>query len=82
MVSKNFVLLANSTSFDVVSNPFFHVWPVVAFLGFAKSFISAWVPCRWMVIHQVHDSSFDDVDGWYRDSCFWDGSSDLEFLHR
>ena len=45
------VLLADSTSFDVISYPLVHVGPPIPFLGFVDCFISAWVTGRRVVMH-------------------------------
>ena len=42
---EDLVLLADSTAFYIVRDPFFHVGPVISFLRLSKRFVPSWVSC-------------------------------------
>ena len=80
MMSDDLVLLTNSTSFHIVCDPLLHLQPLIMFLSFTKCFISAWMSSGWVVVYEVHDSSFDYVDRRYIDFCFQGCSGNFELL--
>src|SRR6267142_3015283 len=51
----NFVLLTGSTTFDVVSNPVIHCWPLVDFFCFSDCFILSWMSGCHMIMGMCHD---------------------------
>jgi len=79
-MGDDLVLLADRASFHIVCDPFFHPWPLITFLGFAKCFISTWMSRGRVVVHKIHDPLLDDVDRGYVNSCLCGYSSDFEFL--
>ena len=74
-MGKDLVLLASSASFYVVGNPFLHSRPPILFLRFPNSFVTAWVSCCRVVMHEGHNASFDLNDGRYDDFPFRGGGS-------
>lgn len=54
---EDLVLLAYCASFYIIGDPFFHFQPPIPFLCFSKCFISTWVSCCRVIMHQGHDSS-------------------------
>ena len=57
-MSKDFVLLAGCTSFDIVCDPLVHAVPLGELFSFPDGFVSPWVTCQWVVVHDVHAESF------------------------
>ena len=74
-MGEDFVLLASSASLYVVGDPFFHPRPPVFFLRFPNSFVTAWMSCCRVVMHEGHNASFDLDDGGYNDFSFRGGGS-------
>ena len=69
-VCENLVLLASGTAFNVARDPLLHSRPPVFLLCFPKSFVSAWVSCCWMIVHEGHDTSFNFKDRGHNDLSF------------
>jgi len=57
-VSKDFVLLTDGTSFDVVCYPLVHPHPGQDFCGFSDGFVVSWMSSRGVVMDQGHEVSF------------------------
>src|SRR6266850_794151 len=57
LVSDDFVLLTSSTSFDVVSDPIVHCWPLIDLLCFSDCFILAWMSGCHVIMSMCHDGS-------------------------
>src|SRR6267142_4678686 len=56
-MSNNFVLLTDSTSFDVISDPVIHCWPLVELLCSPDCFIPARVSSCHVIISVCHNRS-------------------------
>ena len=56
-VSDNFVLLTNSTAFDIISNPIVHCWPLIDLFCFSDCFVLAWVSGCHVIMSICHDGS-------------------------
>src|SRR6267142_2364776 len=56
-VSDIFVLLTNSTAFDIVSNPIIHCWPLIDLFCFSDCFILARVSGCHMIMSVCQDGS-------------------------
>src|SRR6266850_1713776 len=54
-VSDNFILLTDGTSFDVISDPIIHCWPLVELLCFPDCFILAWMSGCHMIMSLCHN---------------------------
>ena len=78
-MGEDFVLLASSASLYVVSNPFLHLRPPVFFLRFPNSFVTTWVSCCRVVMHEGHNASFDLKDGRYDDFPFRGGGNSRRY---
>ena len=50
-----FVLLAGGASFDIISDPCLHVWPLIDFLCLSDCFIASEVPSCHMIMSLEHD---------------------------
>ena len=74
-MGEDFVLLAGGASFYVVGNPLLHPRPPIPFLRFLNSFVTAWMSCCRVVVHEGHNASFDLNDGRYDDFSFRDNGS-------
>ena len=72
-VCEDLVLLASCTSLYIVSDPFLHPRPPVFLFRFPNSFVTAWVSCCGVVMHEGHNASFDFEDGRYNDFPFRGG---------
>ena len=69
-MGEDFVLLASGASLHVVGNPFLHSGPPILFLRFPNSFVTAWMSCCGVVMHEGHNASFDLNNGGYDDLSF------------
>ena len=72
-MGEDLVLLANSASLYIVGNPFLHPRPPVFFLRFSDSFVTAWMSCCGVIMHEGHNASLDLKDGGYDDFPFRGG---------
>jgi len=54
-MSNDFILLAGGTSFDVISDPVIHRWPLVDLFCFSDCFVSAWMSGYHVVMSVCHD---------------------------
>src|SRR6266850_5078668 len=57
LVSDIFVLLTNSTAFDIVSDPIVHCWPLIDLFRFSDCFILAQVSGCHVIMSICHDGS-------------------------
>ena len=64
------VLLANCTSFDVISYPLIHIGPPVSLLGFVDSFVSAQMSGSGVIVHKGHNTAFHLGNSWDMDLAF------------
>src|SRR6267142_606962 len=56
-MSNDFILLTDSTSFDVVSNPIIHRWPLIDLFCFSDCFILARMSSCHVIVSICHDGS-------------------------
>src|SRR6266850_5152707 len=56
-MSDNFVLLTDSTAFDVISDPIIHRWPLIDLLCLSDCFISARMSSCHVIVSVCHDGS-------------------------
>src|SRR6266850_4473269 len=57
LVSDNFVLLTDSASFDVISDPIIHGWPLVKLFCFPDCFVSARMSGCHVIVSVCHNRS-------------------------
>ena len=65
-MGENFALLADSTSLDIVRDPFLHSWPSEACLYFPKCFIPARMPHGGVIMMRLEYSPLYFNEGWNR----------------
>src|SRR6266850_877530 len=63
-MGNDFILLANGTSFDIVSDPVVHHWPLVELFRLSNRFISAGMSGCHVIVSVCHDRS-QEVLCWF-----------------
>src|SRR6266850_2704582 len=56
-MSDNLVLLTNGASFNIISNPLIHCWPLIELFCFSDRFVLAWMSSCHVIVSMCHDRS-------------------------